>query len=106
MPETLQEVEAQIAELQRKAEQMRKEEITGVIDRIREAIAHYHLTPEQLFGAGKAAKAGKPAKASPEPHGAIKYRDAAGHAWTGRGRRPQWYLDALAAGKSDAELRA
>ena len=106
MSETLQEVEAQIAELQRKAEQMRKEEVTGVIDRIREAIAHYHLTPEQLFGAGKAAKAGKPAKASPEPHGAIKYRDAAGHTWTGRGRRPQWYLDALAAGKTDADLRA
>ena len=106
MPETLQEVEAQIAELQRKAEQMRKEEITGVVDRIREAIAHYHLTPDQLFGARKVARTGKTAKASPKPHGAIRYRDDAGHTWTGRGRRPQWYLDALAAGKTDAELRA
>ena len=106
MSETLQEVEAQIAELQRKAEQMRKEEVTGVVDRIREAIAHYHLTPELLFGTRKVARAGKAAKAAPKPHGAIRYRDAAGHTWTGRGRRPQWYLDALAAGKTDADLRA
>lgn len=38
--------------------------------------------------------------------GVIKYRDDAGNAWTGRGKRPQWYLNALAAGKTPEQLLA
>jgi DNA-binding protein H-NS len=35
-----------------------------------------------------------------------KYRNTAdpGHAWSGRGRQPQWFKDAIAAGKSPDEL--
>lgn len=38
--------------------------------------------------------------------GRIKYRDNAGNAWSGRGPRPRWLTDALAAGKSLDDLRA
>jgi hypothetical protein len=38
----------QIEGLQRKAEKLRQQEITGVISRIKVAIAHYDLTAEQL----------------------------------------------------------
>lgn len=51
----------------------------------------------------KAAKSAKPAKAA-KTAGVIKYRDDAGNAWTGRGKRPQWYLNAIAAGKTPQQL--
>ena len=53
-------------------------------------------------------KAAKGAKASKSTltAGVIKYRDEAGNAWTGRGKRPQWYLAALASGKTAEQLLA
>jgi len=30
----------------------------------------------------------------------VRYRDSAGNTWTGRGKRPGWLTQALAAGKS------
>lgn len=55
----------------------------------------------------KTAKAvkGVSAKATPKPHGVIKYADGQGHTWTGVGKRPGWYLAALAAGRTTEELR-
>jgi DNA-binding protein H-NS len=50
--------------------------------------------------ASKAAKKSQAGKA----FGVIKFRDEAGNAWTGRGKRPQWYLNALASGKSPEQL--
>ena len=109
---TVEELKAQIAELEAQAENLLKAEIAEVIGRMKEAIAHYGLTAEDLgFGRKTRAKAvkairrrgrkpaGKAAKA-----GVIRYRDDAGHAWTGHGRRPQWFVDALAAGKTPEDL--
>ena len=31
---------------------------------------------------------------------AVKYRDEAGHTWTGRGLQPVWLREAIAGGKS------
>ena len=105
----------QIETLQIEAERLRREEIDGVIARIREAIVHYGLTAGDLgLGAGaapaKTAKAGKAparktgkaaaAKKAAKPPKPIKYRDEAGRGWGGIGKRPQWLRDALAAGKS------
>src|SRR4051794_14946546 len=64
---TLQSIEQQISELQRKAAKLRSDEVDGVIDRIKGAIAHYGLTAEQLGLSAKkstakqrAAKPGRP----------------------------------------------
>lgn len=114
MAKTLAQIEKQIAALKREADEIRNKEVAGVVSRIREAIVHYGLTSADLFGsntgrkkgapgAGKAAKrtaAKKVAKAPSAP----KYRDDAGNTWTGHGKRPGWFKDAIAAGKSAADL--
>ncbi|WAC74123.1 H-NS histone family protein [Roseateles sp. SL47] len=123
MPKSLKQVLSQIEKLQKEAESLRTKEISGVVARIREAIDHYGLTPEELFGAsvktsgrrGRAAKAGiagKPGRkaagqrgvAGRASMGSPKYHDGAGRTWTGVGKRPNWFKDALAAGKKAEDL--
>ena len=38
--------------------------------------------------------------------GRIKYKDDAGHTWSGYGPKPKWFTEALASGKTEADLRA
>jgi DNA-binding protein H-NS len=115
MPKTLAQLKEQLEELKRQTE-----EVEGVIARIKEAIRHYGLTVEDLFGAGdrgstakRATKTGKGSKraakgARKKPArktaGVIRFRDEAGNSWTGNGKRPKWYLDALASGKTPEDL--
>ena len=85
-------------------------EVEGVIARIRTAIEHYGITPDQLFGkarrprlavgsqkapARKSAAKGKPV--------AIKYRDG-DNTWTGRGNKPRWLVARLEEGKQLADF--
>jgi DNA-binding protein H-NS len=112
MAKSLAQVQKQIAKLQKEAEEIKAKEAGGVIARIKDAIQHYGLKPADLFGA--ASKAGRPVKArkavrrksgaakkAPLP---VKFRDDAGHTWSGRGKRPNWFNAALAAGKSPADF--
>lgn len=100
MTKTYQQLVKQIETLKHQADQVRRKEVQGVVSRIKEAIAAYELTPEDLFGKGSKARSGaqpKPAKA-----GAARaaYQDESGNTWSGRGPRPQWLKAALASGKS------
>lgn len=115
MARTLAQIQSQIDKLKREAEVLRTKEISGVVARIKEAIAHYGLTPQELFGEaavkktrGKAAAKGegKAARkpAAKKPAAPPKYRDEAGNSWTGHGKRPNWFKAALAAGKTAADL--
>jgi DNA-binding protein H-NS len=106
MTKTYSQLMKQIDSLQREAQDVRRKEVAGVIDRIKEAIQAYNLTaadlglaaaPRAAKGgrkAGKAAAKGKAGKAV-----APKFRDEAGNVWGGRGPRPAWLRTALAAGK-------
>lgn len=79
------ELQAQIAELQKKAEAARAGELSAAKAKISEIMKEYGLTVADLGGTGKA-KASK----TREPV-AIKYKDpASGATWTGRGRAPLW----------------
>ena len=107
MTKSYAQIQKQIAALQRDAEKLKRQEVDGVIARIKEAIQVYGLTAGDLGLDGTRPK-GKPgpkpgssakAKAA-KPSRAAKYRDEAGNTWVGRGPRPQWLRDALAAGKS------
>lgn len=120
MAKSLKQVLSQIEKLQKEADALRAKEISGVVARIREAIDHYGLTPEELFGPGvrgasgktgattgktrvaaaRKARSAKPARSAGTP----KYHDGAGRTWTGVGKRPNWFKDALAAGKTAEEL--
>lgn len=105
--------------LRRQAEDLKRKEIPGVVARMKEAIAYYGLTARDLglavAGSPKVESAKSPKKKglkesakqgrqSKQP-GTIKYRDAAGNAWTGVGRKPNWFVTALAAGATPESLR-
>lgn len=108
---TLEAINLQIAKLQQQAAAIVDAEKAEVIERMKVAIAHYDITAADL-GLSAAVKAGarKPgrkAKGAVKPASTrIKYRDDAGHTWSGMGRKPKWFIEALASGKSEPELRA
>jgi DNA-binding protein H-NS len=111
MAKTLAQINRQIDKLQRQAEALKKQEVSGVISRIRSAIEHYGLTARDLGLTSRAGASGRAARKSlgrqsaavrkPVP---VKYRDQDGHTWTGRGKRPNWFKSALEAGKKPEDF--
>jgi DNA-binding protein H-NS len=71
----------------------RETERERVLQQMRELAASIGTTPEELLGPGGKARAGKVE---------AKYRhpDDPALTWTGRGKRPAWLTEALAAGKT------
>lgn len=102
MAQTYKQIQKQIEQLQRQAEALRGSEIKGVVDRIKVAIAHYGLTAAHL---GLDSASGK-ATRKKTSRSSAQFSDGAGNAWSGRGPRPRWLRDALAAGRSIDEFRA
>jgi len=103
MAKTLTSIMSQIERLQKEAASLQSEAVM----RIRKEIAKFGLTPEQLFGGSaprKAAKAAKVAKAKGAPSRDAKFADGAGNTWGGRGKRPEWLRQALAAGRALEEF--
>lgn len=114
MAKSLQGLLKQIESLQKQADALREREKSEVIARIREAITHYGITSAELFGAsgGRVARKRAAATARPKtrkaaakkPAGVAKYTDGAGRTWSGVGKRPNWFKDALAAGRQAEDL--
>lgn len=112
MAQTYTQIQRQIEALQKQADKLKQNEVAGVVERIQEAIAHYGLTAEQLFGASKlgarkamslsAKAAGKSSRA--KGASSTAYADGTGNVWGGRGPRPRWLREALAAGKTLEEF--
>ncbi len=116
---SLADINRRILKLQKQAEALRDREKRGVIASIRAAIEDYDISAAELgFTAadGTARRRGrrpadKAAAANPSTRtrratkpSVIRYRDDAGHSWTGRGKRPNWFKEALAAGKTAEDL--
>jgi DNA-binding protein H-NS len=79
------EIQAQIAELQKKADAARHEELASAKAQIASIMKEYGLTLADLGAVGKA-KAQKPRQPVP-----TKYKNPeTGETWTGRGRSPVW----------------
>lgn len=112
MTKTYASIVKQIETLKLEAEKMRRNEVDGVIARIREAITFYNLSASDLGLAVKAKgpKAAAPAKrkkrkgAAAKSPAVVKYSNGAGGTWGGRGKRPTWLRDALNSGKSLADF--
>lgn len=86
---TYQELKAQAEALLKQAEEVRRAELDSIITTIREQIAEYAITPEQLFGRRRAGASTARAPIAP------KYRDPkSGATWSGRGKAPQWIAGA------------
>ncbi len=119
---TLQEIDQEIAKLKQEADAIRETEKAGVADKIKAAIAVYGFTAADLGlarGGKKGAKTSTKTstKASPKAkpkagkgggstQSRIKYKDDAGNAWSGFGRKPKWFVEALAGGKTAEQLLA
>ncbi|PZQ01928.1 MAG: histidine biosynthesis protein [Variovorax paradoxus] len=109
---TLKELDQEIAKLQQQKAAIYTAERTDVIARMKEAVAYYDITAADLGlgGTGKKARtvpasvavAEKPGRGA----GRVKYKDDAGNSWSGFGPKPRWFVEALAGGKTEADLRA
>lgn len=114
MAKTFAELNREIEALKVQAEAARQKEKAGVVDRIRDAIAVYGLTAEELgFGhktgtrlgakGGDSSTTAKPAAEKALAKGAtasVKYRDEAGNTWGGRGPKPNWLKAGIAKGRA------
>jgi DNA-binding protein H-NS len=114
MAKTWVQIQAQIARLEKQADQLKAKESADVVQRIKVAIAHYGLTADDLFG-GRPAKPGRPRargkskpaqkkKPAAKAPSRVRFQDDAGHSWSGIGKRPNWYKEAIAAGKTPEDL--
>lgn len=97
MTKSYTQLKSAIAKLEKEAAALRETETAKVVAQIKESIATFGLTVEQLFGRGaKALKtaAGKAlggGKAVRKGAGVPKYRDPkTGKTWTGFGKAPGW----------------
>jgi DNA-binding protein H-NS len=118
MARTLAEIQKQIDKLQALAQRVKDKDKAGVVARIREAIEHYDISADELFGSGPSAKTGKTRRAGvgtkggaqgsakPKNKSPIRYRDDKGNSWTGHGQRPRWFKEAIASGITREELAA
>ena len=106
---SLAQIRKEIEALQRQAEVLKQKEAKDVIARIKEAIAHYGLTAADLGLAGNSRARGPDAgsvRGGVKTDSKVKYRDEAGNTWSGHGRRPKWFIDAVANGKTPEQLLA
>lgn len=78
------ELQNQIAELQRAAEEARTNEIQGAMDQIKKLMQDFSLSVDDIVGKGK--KRGGKAKTE----GIVQFQDENGNTWSGRGRMPGW----------------
>ena len=116
MAKSVEVIQKRIAKLQTQIDAIKAKEAVGVIGRIREAVVHYGLTVEHIFGsksgksspakktkaAGKgAATKARPVRRSPNKgaKAPIKFRDDSGNEWSGRGSQPRWLRATLESGK-------
>lgn len=123
---SLNDLNRQIAKLQKQAEAIKSRERKNIIAQIRAQIVDYELTPEDLFTPAGAPRRGRRAQgegAEAEEGGSsrrrrgrpvgsvsrkpvpIRYRDDEGNTWTGRGKQPNWLRAYLDAGHSIEEFR-
>ena len=98
----------QITEMEKQAAELQKKNRPAVLAELREQMAAYGITAEELSRpASKArpkappAKAASPAKGKkPVVSSPAKYRGPEGQEWTGRGTAPKWLNDLVAGGKT------
>jgi DNA-binding protein H-NS len=84
---TYKELQAEIKNLQMRAEKARRAEVASVIADIKEKMREYGITEADLSGKSASKKQPKKTGAVVKP----KYRNVAtGETWTGRGKPPKW----------------
>ncbi len=94
------ELQAQIAALQKEAEEARKQEIAAVVAEIKAKMAEYGISVEDL-GLATRGRGRRRAQAGP-----ARYKNpVTGETWSGKGRKPAWLMQALQEGKHLDDFR-
>lgn len=90
-----------ITKAQARQSELRKEKVSKLREKIHALIKAEGYSFEDIFGG---ARAGKPRRSGGTV--APKYRNPADpeQMWSGRGKRPRWFSDALKAGKKEKDL--
>ncbi len=102
--DSIQELLAQRAEIDKKISDTRREERSGAIAKVRSLMAEHGLTSADLAGKSTSSRAPSGAGRSGSKV-AVKYRNAStGDTWTGRGLQPKWLRAALAGGAKIADF--
>ena len=108
MARTLQQIKKDMEKLEREAERIKEGEMAGVIERVKVAIEFYGLTVSDLFGARAKAGKGKAAtgkRAGQKSASTAKYIDSdTKRTWTGHGKRPMWFVQAIERGVKPEEM--
>jgi DNA-binding protein H-NS len=109
-PISLETIRARIAELEKKAKQLETKRKPGV-DKVVVLIKKYKLTLDDLRHALSGRRAlsadkGKKKRVSKlkGKKAPVKFRDASGNKWSGRGRAPLWIADAEKAGEDRSKF--
>lgn len=100
---TYKEMKTRIAKLEQEAEALRKAELVTVIADIKARMAEYGITSKDL-GVIKNKTKKQSGHASGTAGPVVRYRSEDGKTWSGRGRKPKWVIEALAAGKTLEDL--
>ncbi|RDS83038.1 H-NS histone family protein [Dyella monticola] len=92
-----------IQKAQARQHELQKERTTKVREKVHALLKAEGVTFEEIFGAGGAVRGGKRRGLGSV---APKYRNPADpeQTWSGRGKRPRWFNDALKAGKKEKDL--
>lgn len=101
---TYEELVNQANALKEKADELFKEEKAQALKTIKELVDRYRISPTEL--AGSYSRKAKKLERGPYNRAATapKYQGPDGKTWTGMGRAPGWFNDALASGKTKDEL--
>ena len=101
-PASLSDIKAQIAELQRQADELVQAQKTAVIEDMKIKIQDFGITADEL-GFVLPSKSSPKTKKTKAP---VAYKNEAGLTWSGgRGPKPQWVKDVLAAGGDMEQYR-
>lgn len=89
-----------INKAQIRQDELSKEKVTKLRDKVHALIKAEGYTFEDIFGSARGKAKRTTGKVAP------KYRNPAdpSKTWSGRGKRPHWFNDALKAGKKEKDL--
>lgn len=90
-----------INKARQRQDEMRRDDLAKLREKINAMISEEGYTFEDIFGGARAGK-GKRAKSPVAP----KYQNPQNseQTWSGRGKRPRWFHEALASGKKEQDL--
>ncbi|HOB47517.1 MAG TPA: H-NS histone family protein [Zoogloea sp.] len=99
---TLKELLAQQAELAKQIDEVRRTEVSKAIAQVQDIVQEYGLSLEEVFPNAKVAKSVRAVSGARTSKGEIRYRNPQNPSigWSGKGRKPLWIVEGLAAGKS------